>query len=167
MKKIIVAITVVVVLVLAVIAVWSVLSTSGGTEPRSVEGSFSYEIIDAKPTGAGALTVVTGTSQGTWEGPFEGTSTSVWEEEAKSGGSASFEETISFEGSVEVESGKRRHGTLEILYVGERQDKQSDWVGTWEIVAGEGDLADLRGTGTFTSAPKSYVVTYQGQIHPD
>ena len=90
MKRILVAIAVVVVLVLAVIAVWSVLSTSGSTEPRSVEGSWSYEVDDdsGSATGTGALTIVTGTSQGTWAGPFEGTSTSVFEGRTRSGGAA-------------------------------------------------------------------------------
>jgi hypothetical protein len=168
MKKIIVAIAVVLAVVIAAIVVWSFLPTSGSTEPRSVEGSWSYEIGDGgSATGTGELTIVTGTSQGTWTGPFEGTSTSFFEMEAKSSGAASLEETVSFEGSVEVETGKRSQGTLEILYAGERQERESDWVGTWEIVGGEGDLANLRGSGTFTSEPNSYVVDYSGQIHFD
>jgi hypothetical protein len=167
MKKILVAIAIVVALVLAVIAVWSVLSTSGSTEPRSVESSWSYQITSANPTGTGDLTVVTGTSQGTWEGPFEGTSTSVWRMERAGSAAGSLEETVSFEGFVEVEPGKRSQGTLEIRYVGEQQDRESDWVGTWEIVGGEGELENLRGGGTFTSEPNSYVVDYSGQIRLD
>jgi hypothetical protein len=166
MKKILMTVAIVVAVVIAAIVVWSVLSTSGSTEPKSVKGSWSYEIIEARPAGAGAtLTVVTGTSQGTWTRPFEGTSTSVWKMETADSGAGSFEETVSFEGFVEVEPGKRRDGTLEILYVGERQDRESAFAGTWEIVGGEGELADLRGGGTFTSEPNSYVVDYSGEIH--
>jgi hypothetical protein len=167
MKKILVAIAVVVAVVIAVIVVWSVLLSSGNAEPRSVEGSWSYEIIEANPQGMGGLTIVAGTSEGTWAGPFEGTSTSVTKVEVDASSAASFEETVFFEGSVEVETGKRSQGTVEILYAGARQDRQSDWVGTWEIVAGEGDLANLRGGGTFTSQQNSYVVDYSGQIHFD
>lgn len=167
MRKILVAIAGVVAVVIAAIVVWSFLPTYGSTEPRTVEGSWTYKIEDqgGSSTGMGELTVITATSQGTWQGPFEGTSTSFIEMEAKSSGAATFEETVSLEGSVEVETGKRSQGTLEILYAGERQDRESDFVGTWEIVAGEGDLANLRGSGTFTSEPNSYVVDYSGEIH--
>jgi hypothetical protein len=165
MKKILVAIAVVVAAVISVIVVRSVLLTSEMAEPRSVEGSWAYEITETHATALGDRTVITGRDQATWEGPLEGTSTGVFEEEADSSGAVSYEETVSFEGSVEVEIGRRRHGTLEILYVGERQDRESDWEGTWDIVGGEGELANLRGGGTFKSQNNSYVVDYSGQIH--
>ena len=165
MKRILVAIAVVVAVVITAIVVWTVVLSSGSTEPRSVEGSWSYEITNANAVGAGDVTTVNGTSQGTWAGPFEGTSTSFWTMIEERSTAASFEETVSFEGSVEVEAGKRSQGTLKILYAGERQDRESDIVGTWEIVTGESDLANLRGSGTFTSEPNSYVVDYSGEIH--
>ena len=167
MRKVLVAIAVVAAVVIAVIAVRSVLLTSEKAEPRAVEGSWSYEITESNSTGFGARTMFSGRSEATWTGSFEGTSTGVFTEEAGSSGPRSYEETVSFEGSVEVETGRRRHGALEILYVGERQDRESDWEGTWEIVGGEGDLADLQGAGTFTSQSNSYVVDYSGQIHFD
>ena len=167
MKKILVAIAVVVAVAIVGIVVWASLANSGSTEPRSVEGTWSYEVTGSNSTGTGAVTIFRTTKQGTWEGDLDGTATSVQEAEAKSGGAGSFEETVSFEGSVEVETGRRRDGTLEILCIGSRQDRESDWVGTWEIVEGEGELANLRGGGTFTSVQHSSVVDYSGEIHFD
>jgi hypothetical protein len=165
MKKILVAIAVVVAVVVAAIVVWSFLPASGSTEPRSVEGSWSYEITSTNAVAAGDVTTISGANQGTWAGPFEGTSISYWTMKTERSTAASFEERVSFEGSVEVEAGKRSQGTLEILYAGEREHRDSVSVGTWEIVGGEGELANLRGSGTFTSEPNSYVVDYSGQIY--
>ena len=37
--------------------------------------------------------------------------------------------------------------------------------GTWVIIGGTGDLANLRGQGTYASSGNPYVMSYEGQIH--
>jgi hypothetical protein len=40
--------------------------------------------------------------------------------------------------------------------------------GTWVIIGGTGDLANLRGQGKYTpSATSTYINIYEGQIHFD
>jgi hypothetical protein len=163
MKKVLVAIVVVAVLV-AGIAVGSALLTSGTAEPIAAEGSFAYEITAGSSTGSGEMVLISGRDKGTWEGAFEGTSIGEYAETGSPSG-RSYEGTESFKGYVEDEKGRRRHGTLEIQLGGERGDRESEWQGTWEIIAGEGDLENLAGGGTWTGPPHEMVVYYSGQLH--
>jgi hypothetical protein len=162
MKKVLMAIVVVAVLV-AGIAVGSVLLTSGNAEPIAAEGSFAYEITGGNTVGSGEMIAMNGRDKGTWEGAFEGTSIGEFVETGSPSG-RSYEGTESFKGYVEDEKGRRRHGTLEIQLGGERGDRESEWQGTWEIIAGEGDLENLAGGGTWTGPPHEMVVYYSGQL---
>jgi hypothetical protein len=149
MKKILATIGAVVALLLAAIVVRSALLTSGNPEPMAVEGTWAYEITRSSSTGQGEMLSMNGRDRGTWEGAFEGTSTGTFTEQAGPSG-RSYEGTESFEGSVVDEKGRRRPGTLEIQLTGERPDRESPWEGTWEITAGEGELANLQGKGTWS-----------------
>jgi len=62
-------------------------------------------------------------------------------------------------------------GGLEIRVHGWRPDAEAPWDGTWHITGGTGDLAGLRGGGTWSGMgwlgdPAEYgVVEYSGNIH--
>jgi hypothetical protein len=137
--------------------------TSGNAEPIAAEGSFAYEITRGNSTGTGDIIAMNGRDRGTWEGAFEGTSTGEFKETGSPSG-RSYEGTESFEGSVVDGKGRRWQGTLEIQLVGERGDRESEWQGTWEIIAGEGELANVGGGGTWTGPPHEMAVYYSGQI---
>lgn len=57
-------------------------------------------------------------------------------------------------------------GGLELDVLGDRPDPSADWIGTWVITNGTGDLADLQGHGTFwgpgylMDKPDDYGVIY-------
>ncbi len=53
---------------------------------------------------------------------------------------------VTFKGEV---AGKE--GTLEMLFVGKSPGNIAEWSGTWRIISGTGDLADLHGNGEFWS----------------
>jgi hypothetical protein len=131
----------------------------------AVEGSWAWEITRDSTTSAGGSVFSSGTDAGTWEGSFEGASTGQWKWRAGPTGPRPWENTVTFEGSVEDETGKRHHGTLEIHYVGEAPDRESNTEGTWEIIAGEGELERCHGDGTFTVPPNIEVTDYTGQIY--
>ena len=75
-------------------------------------------------------------------------------------------------GTVPLESAtvNGRTGMLLITVFGSRPDVITDWEGTWEIVSGTGELADLQGHGTWEGAgwqgdPEvPGEVTYEGRI---
>ncbi|MGD2179028.1 MAG: hypothetical protein PVG71_14540 [Anaerolineae bacterium] len=165
MKKIIVVVVGVVVVLVAAVAVGSVLFTSGDAEPVAVEGSWAWEITSSQNVSQGDSFSMNGTDKGTWEGAFEGTSTGRWTYKGSAGGSRQYDETVSFVGSVEDETGTRRQGKLEIYFVGEQRDRNSDTVGTWEIIAGEGELEGCHGDGTSTSPSNVERTDYKGQIY--
>jgi hypothetical protein len=162
-RKVLLPIVVVVLLLVTGIVIWSVMFASGNGEPIPVEGSWTYEINSSSATGSGDKVFMNGTDTGTWEGSFEGTSTGRFSERGEPSGYRTYEEKLSFEGTVEDEEGRRRQGTLEIRCAGERVDRNAPWEGTCEIVEGDGELANLHGSVTFTS-PEDFLVFYSGQI---
>jgi hypothetical protein len=167
MNRTLVLVVVIAAVVVAAVAVGAVLLPSGDTEPMAVEGSWAWEITSDSVTSAGDKVFSNGTSAGTWGGLFEGTSTGQWRSRSGPTGPRQWEETITFEGSVEDETGKQHHGTLEILYVGEAPDRESGTEGTWEIIAGEGELERCHGHGTFKASPRKSdpEIDYTGQIY--
>ena len=84
-------------------------------------------------------------AEGVWTGTFIGPSTESGQVVIHGSGTWSFSDTISFS-RVTVD---RRSGTLELSIVGERPNVSADWQGEWVILSGTGDLATLRGQGTW------------------
>lgn len=68
---------------------------------------------------------------------------------------------VTFTGTVHGKS-----GTLEILFIGTSPGELDDWNGTWRILSGTGELANLHGKGVFW-ANGLMDVHYEGQIHFD
>jgi hypothetical protein len=138
---------------------WLGLTSCQQEQPMPVQGSFIFEITDssAQSSGSGNITS-SGSDSAVWEGSFQGTSTGMFEEIRNETGYGSYRERVTFEGSVEG-----REGTLKMHLEGERQDRDSAWEGTWEILEGEGGLANLQGSGTWIE-PEDYHVDYTGEI---
>jgi len=104
--------------------------------------------------------------EGLWTGTFEGESTEDGHVVVYRTGSWSFRGTVSFS-QVTVDGAS---GTLEMTVVGSRPDAVTDWQGRWVILSGTGDLATLRGQGTWWGPGAPDVgqwgdIYYEGQIH--
>jgi hypothetical protein len=165
MNRTLVLAVVVAAVVVAAVALGAVLLPSGDAEPMAVEGSWAWEITSSQNVSQGDFFSMNGTDRGTWEGAFEGTSTGEWTFKGDAEGSREYDETVSFVGSVEDETGAGRQGRLEIHFVGEQRDRDSDTAGTWEIIAGEGELEGCHGDGTFTTPHNVERTDYKGQIY--
>ena len=77
----------------------------------------------------------------------------------------SFKAIVSFEGYVDD-----KYGTLKMSVVGTRPDGLADWQGKSVILSGTGELANLRGQGTWwgPGAPAPEVwgdIYYAGNYH--
>ena len=79
-----------------------------------------------------------------WSGTFAGTSIDYGLLVAHSFEPFLFVGTVSFVGEVDGVT-----GGLEMDVMGDRPDLTSDWVGTWKITKGTGDLENFQGHGTF------------------
>jgi hypothetical protein len=104
--------------------------------------------------------------EGDWEGSFDGVSTEVFDAvfyDAAEGGliyeHAIYRGNLTFNGTV---AGKT--GILELLFIGTSPGPEDGWTGTWRILSGTGELANLRGQGVIWSND-SGGVHYEGQIH--
>jgi hypothetical protein len=98
-------------------------------------------------------------------GDFLGTSTEVYDF-VMHGASAPYvyekgfyKGTVTFTGTVKEE----RTGTMEILFVGKSPGDVMVWSGTWRIISGTGELANIHGNGVWGSSELG--VHYQGKIH--
>lgn len=69
--------------------------------------------------------------------------------------------TVTFAGTV-----AEKTGTLKLKFVGTSPGDIAVWSGTWRIISGTGELANLRGNGVFWSNGLMDV-HYEGQIHFD
>ena len=140
--------------------------------PVDVQGDYVYvpTLVSLKQAGDNLFIEATATE--TWTGAFEGTATEEYVG-AMHGCTGVFgtpdfafevgfyKGTVTFTGEVDG-----RAGTVEILLVGKSPGDMSDWTGTWRIISGTGELANLHGSGVFWSnAPMD--IHYEGQIHLD
>lgn len=73
--------------------------------------------------------------------------------------------TVTFTGTVTVDT-VSRSGTLTIKMVGTSPGDIADWNGTWRIIGGTGELANLHGNGVFWNNGLLHV-HYEGQVHFD
>lgn len=115
---------------------------------------------------AGGNTFVDTSEEGIWTGTFEGASTEDGHMVIHSSGFRSFRATVTFS-QVTVDG---KSGTLKMSAVGKKLSPEQDWEGRWVITGGTGDLAGLRGQGTWwgPGAPAPGVqgdIYYDGEIH--
>lgn len=135
----------------------SAMPVLAGAPPTDALGTWDY-VPDFEFTKfAGSNSFVSGTDVGTWHGTFEGTS---YEEYVavfhKSHGT--YQGLMEFVGEVDD-----RHGTLIIKTNGSGPLPPLDWSGTWVIMSGTDDLANLRGQGTWHGDLPN--LTYEGKVH--
>lgn len=129
--------------------------------PIDAQGSFVYTPTIVSERWADGNYFIYATDTAIWEGTFEGKSTEEYVAVLHSSGVFFYKGTVSFTGTVEG-----RAGTLEILFVGKSPGTLVDWTGTWRIIGGGGELANLHGNGTFwNTAPLN--IGYMGRIHFD
>ena len=148
---------------LAILAMASVPALAG--PPIAAEGLWLYLPTVVSERWADGNRFLETTEVGEWSGTFEGVSTEAGHVVAHSSGFRSFRAIVSFEGEVD---GKQ--GTLEMSVVGKKADASSDWQGKWVILSGTGELATLRGQGTWwgpgAPGPGEWGdIHYGGQIH--
>jgi type II secretory pathway pseudopilin PulG len=159
-KKRIFAIALLVVALVATLAVPAFAKQS-----EHAEGLWQYQPFIDEVRLADGNTFLKTHENGKWTGTFSGKSTEDGKVVIHSSGAWSFKGTVSFEGVV---NGKT--GTLTMLAVGSRPDENTDWTGKWVILSGTGDLANLRGQGTWSGpgapAPEQWGdIYYAGDIH--
>jgi hypothetical protein len=156
------------IVVLTVVVVLSALATSAYAEPPTdVEGMLLYTAHFVDQRVAGGNSFITTTEDATWEGAFNGSSTDECVVVVHASGAWYYRGLGSFEGTVQDKT-----GTLELLLIGSRPDGSAEWQGTWRVLSGEGELANLHGQGTWwgPGAPgfeEVGEIYYGGQIHFD
>jgi hypothetical protein len=102
-----------------------------------------------------------GTEEGTWTGTFEGTSLEEFGAQINPDGTLWALIRISFEGTVDG-----KEGTLQMLTTAVQRNPEGTMHGDWTITSGTGELANLRGQGTWVyegSDPSDHA-TYSGII---
>jgi hypothetical protein len=150
------------------VVVLSALSASAyaGT-PTPADGSFAYAVTSFSDRWADGNWFIYATDTAIWKGTFEGTSREEYVAVLHGSGVGFYKGTVSFAGTVEG-----REGTVEISFVGSQPatsapyDPSQPWEGTWRIISGGGELANLHGQGTFTN-PEPFNIDYSGRIHFD
>ena len=134
---------------LAVIMVLSMLSIPAlaGPPDNSVEGRWCYgDIVEGERKISGGNEFYDLDDSGAWIGTFEGYSSDDGRIQVHASGFTLFKSTVSFE-SVEVDG---KSGGLEMRINGWLQGADiSDYEGLWVITGGTGELAGLRGRGTW------------------
>ncbi|MBN1811945.1 MAG: DUF3224 domain-containing protein [Anaerolineae bacterium] len=157
----------------ALLLVWLVLPVAvHAGPPTDVEGDFVYVPAVVSLRQAGDNLFLEATDTATWTGAFVGTSTEeyvvvlhgatgVFGTPDFGFEKANYKGTVTFTGEVEGKT-----GTVEILFVGKSPGDLADWTGTWRIISGTGELANLHGTGVFWNNA-IMDIHYEGQIHFD
>lgn len=136
---------------------------------REPDGLWQYlpHVLDMRV--AGGNTFLTTWEDGVWTGVFEGASREDGRVVIHRSEAWSFKATVTFQ-SVTV-LGKT--GSLVMSVLGKRPDGTSDWEGKWTIDSGTGDLAALRGHGTWwgpgAPAPEQWgdIFYEKGNLHFD
>ena len=150
------------------IALLSTLLTAVYATPSEpVSGSFDYTFEITGMRGADGNTFLYATEWEDWEGDFTGTSVAVFRVEMFRSGFWNVWLRSTFTGTVNGKS-----GTAVIQLVGKKSSGE-DWYGQWVILSGTGDLANLRGQGTWwgpgyrsdTKIPGDPDIYYSGKIH--
>ncbi len=139
----------------------------------TVEGEWDYQgqpLFDEK--WAGGNYFASFADCGTWTGGFEGNVCDAGKIVFHSSGSIFTKYTVWFDGKVWDEStgAYLGEGTLELRFVGRVFDENVGMQGTWVIVSGTGDLATLKGHGTWwgfgsDGVPGTPDLYYSGQVH--
>jgi hypothetical protein len=133
--------------------------------PTEVGGLWQYTPYFVSVRMADGNTFLETFEEAIWTGDFDGESTEDGQVVIRASGSWSYKGIVSFEGTVDG-----RSGTMEMFVAGRRPDGFSDWQGRFVILSGTGELASLRGQGTWwgPGAPdlgQQGDIFYSGKIH--
>jgi hypothetical protein len=139
--------------------------------PEEAAGDWTYmpDLAGLTFREAGNNLFISGTEVSTFTGTFEGTSDDEFVVVCHRKGPESamnfVKGTIDFTGEVDG-----RAGDLTMKFVGKQDSTTCDpsgaiWSGTWVILGGTGELADLHGHGEWTGP--SFDLDYNGYIHFD
>jgi hypothetical protein len=123
---------------------------------QTVEGTFDYNYETVYQEEAHGRTILYALEHEQWTGSFDGTAHAVFIVLVDEAGAMTVDLFSTFTGTV---NGKT--GSLVIHLIGEKPSPEEDWAGDWDIVRGIGDLADLRGQGTWGGPG------YEGPSPPD
>jgi len=153
-------------LVLTLVLVPAVIALA--TPPTIVSGTWYYTPWIASTRFADGnmfMEAYTSVPPDRWEGTFDGTSVDEYKGVIHPTGAWNADGVALFDGVV-----GGREGTLVIEFVGKKTDAEADWSGKWVILSGTGELANLRGQGTWwgPGAPGVGIegsVEYSGKIH--
>ena len=151
---------------LTLLLVCMVLPTAAYADPPgpNAVGSFVYTVTSSTERLAGDNLFVVGTDTAIYEGTFAGESTEEFVVVGHGSGFVFYKGTVSFTGKVFAGTANEREGTLEILFVGKSPGSFAEFTGTWRIISGGGDLADLHGQGTWWNTD-FFMVDYEGRIN--
>lgn len=137
--------------------------------PSPADGDWTYYLTSLTSREAGNTTFLYGTEASTFTGTFVGTAEDTFVvvcHQAKPDLVRTFVKgTIDFVGTVEGAS-----GTMVVQFIGKQTSavcapSAAEWSGTWTVIDGTGNLADVHGQGTWTGP--SFDLDYTGQIHFD
>jgi len=148
----------------AVLLATPYIGTVYATQPTAVSGSFDYTFEVTGMREADGNVFLYAAEDEVWIGDFEGTSQAVFRVGMFRSGFWNVWLRSTFTGTVLGKS-----GTLVIQLVGKKPGGE-DWYGQWVILEGTGELADLRGRGTWWgpgAGPVSPNIEYMGQVHFD
>ncbi|SEI96866.1 hypothetical protein [Demequina mangrovi] len=138
--------------------------------PEDAAGTWEYQVIPGSvvPRTAGNNTFIAAAEDGQFTGTFEGwsydTFSLICHRKAPDVVDINVKGDIYFTGDVMDQS-----GTLTMRFVGKMTSTNcgpadgATWTGTWTIIDGGGELADVHGHGTWTGP--AYHLTYAGQVH--
>ena len=153
-------------LLMCIVALLSTLSTAvHATPPIPASGTFDYDFEVTDMREADGNTFIYATEWEAWVGDFEGTAVAVFRVELFSAGFWNVWLRSTFTGTV-----LGREGTMVVQLVGKRpmEPEPGWWFGEWVILSGTGELANLRGQGTWWGPGFGAVgpdIYYSGNIH--
>lgn len=132
------------------------MSTVFAENPIPVSGTFSAMVIPVPVKFPGTNIIFEHSGVGEWTGDISGNTFGVHRWVAHANGITNVYVELTFS-SVTV-MGESKSGTLSMLFLG-KITGPGIGEGTWIIIAGTGDLANLNGRGTWSPGQ------YEGQIH--
>jgi len=124
-------------------------------DSQAVEGTFDYNYETVYQEEAFGQKILYALEHERWVGTFEGSAHAVFIVLVDENGAMTVDLFSTFTGTV---NGKT--GSVVIRLIGKKPPKE-DWAGDWEIIRGIGDLANLRGQGTWGGPG------YEGPTPPD
>lgn len=143
-------------ILLAIAVIALPISSVCATKPVNVSGTFSAGVIPVPVKFAGNNIIFEHSGTGAWTGDITGDSIGVHRWVSHANGITNVRVELTFPSATVL----GESGTLYILFLG-KITGPGVGEGTWRIIGGAGDLANLHGGGTWSPGQ------YEGQVHFD